>query len=216
MTYKFWTNVGVAMASAAGIGAAVPITSISKASPGVLGYTGTDPANGDVVLLTVSGMTQVNKRLFKVANVNTTANTFELAGEDTTAYSTFSAAGSSFQVITFNTAFATLSEPEGSGGDPVFEDTTLIHDAADTQSVVSSSAQSYGFTSKWLPGDAALVEANKAFNQRSPRPVRITFADLSTFMFSGTVIAPMLPSTSGKKVTTKVGFALEAAGTSYA
>ncbi len=216
MTYKFWTNVGVAMASSAGLGAAVSVSGITKANPAVLSYTGTDPSNGDVVMLSVSGMTQVNRRLFKVANVNTTANTFELQGEDSTAYSTLAASGNSFQLVTFNTSFSTLSEPQGSGGDPVFEDTTLIHDAGDTQAVVSSSAQSYEFTSKWLPGDAALVEANKAFNQRSPRPVKITFADGSTFMFSGYVIAPLLPATSGKKVTTKVGFSLEAAGTSYA
>ena len=217
MTYKFWTNVGVAMASTAGMGAAIPIAGISKANPAVVTYTGgTNPANGDVVLLTVAGMTQVNRRPFKIANVSTGAKTFELVGEDSTSYSTLGASGNSFQVVTMNTAFSTLSEPQGSGGEPVFEDTTLIHESQDTQAVVSASAQSYSFTSKWIPNDTALVEANKAFKQRTPRVVAITFSDLSVFMFSGYVIAAMLPNASGKKVTTQVGFSLEAAGTGYA
>ncbi len=214
MTYKFWTNVAVDMASAAGIGAAIPVTAITKASPAVVSYTGADPANGNYVLMTSSGMTQTNRRIYRVANVNAAGNTFELEGVDSTAYSTFTSG--SFQVLSFDKSFATLSEPQASGGEPITEDTTLIHDPQDTEAVVSTSAQGYGFTSKWLPNDAALIEAQAAFIARTPRPVRVTFADGSKFCFSGTVSAPMAPAASGRKVTTPINFRLEASGTSFA
>lgn len=59
------------------------ITGISQASPGVLTYTGTDPANGtDFDLSGITGMTELNGRRVRVANVNAGANTFELTDND--------------------------------------------------------------------------------------------------------------------------------------
>lgn len=216
MAYKFWTNVGVSMASAAGIGAAQAVSAITKASPPVLTYVGTDPANGDYVLLRVAGMTQANARIFRVANVNTGGNTFELEGQDSTLWSTLVATGSYMYPLSFNTAFSTLSEPSASGGDPVLEDTTLIHDAVDTEAVVSATAQGYGFTSVWDPANAALIEANKSFVTRTPRPMMIVFSDATRFLFSGYIAAPMAPTVSGRKVSTPVTTRLEATGTYYA
>ena len=64
----FWSNVGVDVQTA--LGSAITISAISKASTGVVSYTGTDPTNGDYVLIAANGMTQVNDRIFRVANVN--------------------------------------------------------------------------------------------------------------------------------------------------
>ena len=76
------------------------ITGISQANPGVVTYTGADPANGDWVYLTgVGGMTQANGRFFKVAGVNAGANTFQLtsvhggANINTTGYGAYTAGG---------------------------------------------------------------------------------------------------------------------------
>ena len=76
------------------------ITGISKANPGVVTYSGADSySNGDTVYIAaVGGMTEVNGRWFKVANVDTGANTFELtdnAGSnvDTTGYTTYTSGG---------------------------------------------------------------------------------------------------------------------------
>src|SRR3990167_4242495 len=66
------------------------ITWITRAAPGVLTYTGTDPLNGDVVDVdAVVGMTEVNGQRFTVANVNAGANTFELGTVDTKNYGTY-------------------------------------------------------------------------------------------------------------------------------
>lgn len=70
------------------------ITGITNANPGVLTYSGSDTyANGDEVYISgITGAigTYLNGRNFKVANVNTGANTFELNYLDGTAVNTTS------------------------------------------------------------------------------------------------------------------------------
>lgn len=59
--------------------ASLTISAITKANPAVVTYVGTDPANGDwFFLATIGGMTQLNGRYVKAANVNTVAKTFEI------------------------------------------------------------------------------------------------------------------------------------------
>tara|TARA_R110000868_G_scaffold257134_1_gene514231 strand:- start:6318 stop:8915 length:2598 start_codon:yes stop_codon:yes gene_type:complete len=88
------------------------ITGITKANPGVLTYTGTDPANGDWMYLTgIGGMTELNGRTVIVANVNAGANTFELTDLDgvninTTSYGTFTAGGTMARVYTIASPYA--------------------------------------------------------------------------------------------------------------
>lgn len=87
------------------------ITGISKAAPGVLTYTGTDPANGaDFDLSGIVGMTELNGRRVRVANVNAGANTFELtdnAGSniDTSGFTTYSSGGVAKLVYTLATPY---------------------------------------------------------------------------------------------------------------
>lgn len=88
------------------------ITGISQADPGVLTYTGTDPSNGDWMYLSgIVGMTELNGRYVKVANVNAGANTFELtdihggADIDTSAYTAWSSGGTAARVYTVSTPY---------------------------------------------------------------------------------------------------------------
>lgn len=88
------------------------ITGITKANPGVLTYTGTDPSNGDWMYLSgIGGMTQLNGRYVKVANVNAGANTFELtdihggANINTTSYTTYTSGGTAARVYTLATPY---------------------------------------------------------------------------------------------------------------
>lgn len=88
------------------------ITGITNASPAVVTYSGSDTyANGNEVYITgVLGMTQINGRFFKVANVNSGANTFELTDVDgnnfdTTTYGTYTSAGTVAEVYEISTPF---------------------------------------------------------------------------------------------------------------
>ena len=77
------------------------ITGVTQANPAVVTYSGADNyANGDRVIIEgVAGMTELNNREFEVANLNAGANTFELSGEDSSAYTAYSSGGT-VKVIT--------------------------------------------------------------------------------------------------------------------
>jgi hypothetical protein len=112
---RFYTDRGVVL------GDILDITNITNASPGVLTYSGTDPANGDWFYVTgVEGMTQINNRYVQVSNVNTGANTFSLKdwfgnAIDTTSYSAYVFNGDMQKVyeIASPYAVADLTNPEG-------------------------------------------------------------------------------------------------------
>jgi hypothetical protein len=209
MALKFWTNQTVRMQSA--IGAAIAITGISKASPGVVSTAGAVPANGAYVLLEVAGMTQVNNRVFKVGGSG--SGVFNI-GVDTTQFGTFT--GGTFRVLTLGLSFNSMRDISSSGGDPVFEDTTTIHDPEDTQAIISSSPQSFSATADWDPQDATLIAANTAFILRQPRAFSFQDPDGSEYLFYAYVNAPLNPTVSGKKKVTPLSLALRASGTSVA
>lgn len=83
------------------------ITGITKANPAVVTYSGADTyANGDKIVITgVLGMTEVNNREFTVANVDTGANTFELSGVNSSAYTTYSSAGTVSEIYSITTPY---------------------------------------------------------------------------------------------------------------
>lgn len=75
------------------------ITAITQANPAVVTSAAHGLANGDEVHISgVVGMTQVNSRRFIVAGV--TANTFQLSGENSTAYTAYSSAGTANRTFT--------------------------------------------------------------------------------------------------------------------
>lgn len=71
------------------------VTNITAANPPVVTYSGADIwTNNDVVSIhDVIGMTEINGEMGTVANLNTTANTFELSGVDASAFTAYSSGG---------------------------------------------------------------------------------------------------------------------------
>lgn len=83
-------------------GATAAVDSISKASTGVVSF-GTNThglSAGDVVVLEVEGMAELNGQACRIAN--TTTNTFDLEGIDTTNYGTFTS-GTAKEVTAWET-----------------------------------------------------------------------------------------------------------------
>ncbi|MFI0609116.1 MAG: phage tail tube protein [Anaerolineae bacterium] len=189
-TARKWTNVAVAMQSA--LATALTISGITKANPGVVSYTGTDPSNGDYVYLSVQGMHQVNDRVFRVANVNGAANTFELEGEDTTAFDTFSSGTA--QVITFGTSITTSTKVTPSGGGFDFIDTTTIHGNQRSQMPGLPNARSYAFTNIWDVSDTGLKAMKSASDGQAMRAFKFTFGTGGQIMvFTGYPAADLSP-----------------------
>lgn len=198
---SLWSKVAIAVQSA--LAAALTITAISKASPGVVTYTGTDPSNGDYVLLAVQGMSQLDARVLRVANVNGGANTFELEGEDTTDYDTFSSGTA--EVITFGTSLATATGLQASGGDFDMIDITTIHDSVKKQIPGAASPATYTFDSIWDVGDAGLVALKAAADNKAQRAVKFTFANDYKVVFTGYIGCTLLPTGSAQdKVSTPI------------
>lgn len=213
MAVTTWSNVAVAIQSAAA--ASITVSGVTKASPGVVSYTGTDPSNGDFVRMTAQGMNQIDGRIFRVANVNGAGNTFELEGENTTGFNTFSSGG--FEVITFGTSLTTATSLSASGGEFSFIDVTTIHDSVAKQVPGLASAAVYTFESIWDVSDAGLIALKAASDAQAQRAIRFTFANGQKVVFNGYVGCSLLPTGAAQDaVKTSVTITMYGRPTVYA
>lgn len=189
----FWSNVGVDVQT--GLGDAITINSISKASPGVVTYNGTPavlPANGDYVLLQVQGMHQVNERLMRIAEFNGTAKTFKLEGEDTSTYGTF--VSGTARIVNFGASFSSVQNIQVSGGEYEKADLTTIHDAVKKQAPTVASPMAISMTNFFDLDDPGFAECNKAFKAKTTRAFRLRFATGAKIAFVGYVGAAGVPT----------------------
>lgn len=211
-TITKWSSVAVAIGT---LGSDQVVSDITKASPGVATYVGTDPSNGDYFALTdVLGMTQVNNRIFRVANVNTGGNTLELEAENTSSYDTFTSGN--LNPLTFGTTLSVAAGVNVSGGDFDFIDTTTIHDAVKTQIPGLAAPTVFTFDCFWDPSDTALAALVAAATAQSLRALRITFANSYKYLLLGYVGATLSPTgTAQEAVKTSVVFTAFGRPTTY-
>lgn len=189
-----WSNIAIAVQSA--LAAADTITGITKANPGVVTSASHGLANGDIVVLTVQGMNQLDGRVARVANQTT--NTFELEGIDTTLFDTFSSGTA--EAVTFGTSLATATNVSASGGDFDFIDVTTIHDIVKKQIPGLANPSTFSFDNLWDVSDAGLVALKAASDTQAKRAVRFTFANGQKLYFTGYIGATLLPTGSAQEV----------------
>lgn len=212
MANIFWSNVGIDVQSA--LATALTITAITKANPGVVSYTGTDPANGDYVVMSVVGMFQVNSRVFRVANVNAGGNTFELEGEDTSAYDTFTSG--TCQVITFGYSMTTVQGINASGGEPQFADLTVVHENVERRAPVRTSPMSMTMESLYSSTDTAILALRSAARALTTRAIKFRFADGTKMVFTAYISAAAIPTgAAGEAVKENLGFEAQGLPTVY-
>jgi hypothetical protein len=209
-----WKNVAVAMQSA--IGNAVTITAVAVDSAGVITVTaaGHGVTDGDYVLIEAAGMTEINKRIFRVDNM--AGNDFDLEGENGADYTAFSSG--TLKEITFGSSIATMTTVNAGGGEPDQIDATTIHD---TQRVILyglPAATSFTFDNIWDPSDAGLIALKTASASQAERAFRFTFGTGGRiFLFYGQVSAGLNPTGSAQGlVTTPVSISATGASTTYA
>lgn len=212
-TARKWSNVAIAMQSA--LATAVTITGITKANPGVVTYTGTDPSNGDYVFLSVQGMHQLNDRVVRVANVNAGGNTFELQGVDTTLFDAFSSGTA--EVITFGTSVTTATSISGSGGGFDFIDTTTIHSNAKSQVPGLPNSATFTMDHIWDVSDSGQAAMKTASDAQAKRAFKFTFGTGGQIMvFAGYVGFDGRPSGSAQQlVTTQAAITMNGTPTYY-
>lgn len=211
-TVRKWSNVSIAMQSA--LGAAKTLTAITVGATATVTSTAHGLVNGDLILLSVQGMSQVDGRIFRVAS--STADNFVLEGEDTSAYDAFSSG--SCQKITFGTSITTATTVNGSGGDFDFIDTTTIHGNAKTQIPGLANPATYSFENIWDVSDAGLKAMKTASDAQAQRCFKFTFgAGGQIMLFNGYVGASLLPGGSAQdKVTTQTTVTMFGSPTYYA
>ncbi len=189
-----WSNIAIAVQSA--LASADTITAITKANPGVATAAAHGLSNGDIVILTISGMYQLDGRVARVANVTT--NTFELEGIDTTLMDTFTTGTA--EVVTFGTALSTATSVSASGGDFDFIDVTTIHDNVKKQIPGLANPSTFTFENIWDVSDAGLSALKTASDNQAKRAVRFTFANGQKLYFTGYIGATLLPTGSAQEV----------------
>lgn len=213
-TKNIWSNVQIAVQSA--LATALPISAITKANPGVVSYTGTDPVNGDYIYLSsMVGMTELDERVVRAANVNGTTNVFDLEGVDTTSFTTHSSGNA--QVITFGTNLNIVTGIAGSGGEFEFIDTTLISDTVRSRIPGVASPISLNLTCLWDPSDTGLLALKSASDSKAKRAIRVSFPGGAKFLFVGYVGCTIIPTGNAQElVTTTVQIEGAGRATAYA
>lgn len=200
-----YTNSGLAMSMQSAIAAAQTISSVTKVAPGVIttsaahGY-----ANGDIILLEVNGMIELDKRVVEVMAV--TSTTFQIVGPDgvtgldTTLFSTFSSGTA--KKLTLGTSITGVQGFSSSGGDIKFEDSTTVHDTVDKQIVVGANALSYSLEMQWDPASAGQAAMKAAFESRTSKAFRIQWPSGAYVMFFGSVGYSGAPGGNKHGITT--------------
>ena len=165
--YNVWSRANIDIGN---FGTLQAITAISKANPAVVTYAGTDPVNGDYVLIRdVVGMTEVNDQVFRVANVNGAGNTLELEGLDSTNFSTF--VSGNMSPVTWGASMTTAQDVNSGGGEFQFTDITTIHDALQKRIPTVASPFTMQLGCLFKPGDAAHIELEEANDTKTTRAI---------------------------------------------
>lgn len=200
-----YKNSGLILAMQSAIGTATAITAATNADPGVFTSVDHTLLDGDIILLRISGMIEVNERMFAVVNKST--DTFEIKnaasgtdGIDTTDFGVFTSG--TFEKITLGTTIPGVQEFSPQGGDIKFLDTTTVSDTRDKQIVAGVTAMSYSLTMQWDPGDAAQAAMKTAFETSESRGFRIRWPNGRYMLFYGSVGFSGTPGGGNQGITT--------------
>jgi hypothetical protein len=199
-----FTNSGLKLYMESGRAAAKAISAITVADPGVITSAAHGYDNGDVLLLEVEGMDQLNGRLFVVGDK--TDDTFKLEDVDgasyidTSGYDAFTS-GSAYKV-TLGTTITGVQEFSSSGGDPKFLDTTTVNDKTGKQVITGSNPISFALTMQWDPGNAAQAAMIAASEAGAQKGFKIQWPNGRFMLFYGSVGYAGVPGGSSQGVTT--------------
>jgi hypothetical protein len=204
MAYDFWSNTNIDIETDRP--STLVFTAITKASPPVVTYTGTDPVNGQYIAMRdIVGMTELDNQVLRIANVVGASNTFELEGIDSTAFDDF--VSGEGDIITFGVSMTTVQDVNSGGGEFRFADLTTIHDDTEKRAPTIASPFTLALGCLFKPQDAAHIELESANDTKSQRAVRIRWPSGHKATFLAYVGASGIPTGSAQEVVkTNVSF----------
>lgn len=205
-----WLGVSVSVESAKA--GAKTITAVTKANPAVASSTTHGYSDGDYVLISAQGMSEIDGIIVRVAGKTT--DTFQLEGINSTDYDTFTSGTA--EKLTFGTSLTSATNVNASGGEVDLVDESTIHDLVRSASPGLASFQTFNFECKWDPADAGLVALNAEWRSQSELGVHIAWPDGKRYLCRGYVAAPMNPTGAFNEVVkTPVTITQTGYGTAY-
>jgi hypothetical protein len=206
-----WSDVSLNVQSARA--AAKTITAITKASPGNVSSTAHGYLAGDLVLLLVKGMRELNYRIARVTTVLT--DSFSLEGIDTTNFHTFTSGTA--EKLTFGNAAGTFTTVSPSGGEAKDIDVSTIHSSQDVVVPGNFSALNYSLESLWDVTDPALLALQGFSATKTPCGIEIVFSTGNKVYLAAIPGCRLTPAgSSGAAVTTPVKLSVRGDLTYYA
>jgi hypothetical protein len=186
LALRFYTNNGQVRETSQGI------TNVTQANPAVLTYSGADNyANGDSVFIEdVVGMTELNGNEYTVANVNVGANTFELSGVDSTAFTAYSTGGTVAVITELVTPFAEADLFElkfaQAGADmyiahPSYNPQKLTYTTATSWAIANHSPTALTLTADNRPSGVGFYEQRLIYAGSNNNPNTIWFSKAGNF-----------------------------------
>jgi hypothetical protein len=205
MTIQIWSDVDVDVQSAAA--AAKPITAISKATQAVVTAAAHGLVVGDLALLRVRGLGQIDWALVRAAAPLTT-DSFVARGVDTSEFTGTFVSGS-VSKITLGISSETITDVSPSGGDAAQVTISTIHKKPDYAITGKSAPLTYALGSLWDVSDPALLAFKAASRAKKVLAVRFGFPDGTEVLFAAQPSANLAPGGSaGAAVTTPVTLAV--------
>lgn len=199
--YQIWSEVQVDVQST--LGTPIPLSSISKANPAIVGAVDHDLVQGDIVLLRVKGFTDLDYAVVRVGAAVADVS-FTLEGIDTTDFHGTFISGTASK-ITFGVSASTFTDVTPSGGETTKVAFQTIHMKRGFNRPGAESPLVYGFGSLWDVADPALLALQSASRKGRVLAVRFAFLDGTTVLFAGQPSVNMAPAGSaGAAVTTPV------------
>jgi hypothetical protein len=195
--------------------AALTVSTITNANPGVATSTAHGLTNGAIGLV-ASGWANLNDRVVRISGSVT--NAFNLENVDTSSTTRFPVGGSAgtFTPITAWTQITQVMEFASTGGDQQFANISFLEQDFDKQIPSTRNAQTINITladDTSLTGYTAMKSAAEA---RSAKALKILLPNGGVLLYQGYVFlneSPMLEK--GKLNSIRCGFALQSAPVRY-
>ena len=211
---EIWSNVKIDISST--LAAAITISAIALGATTTATYTGgTNPANGDEILLSIVGIPELDGKVVRVSAVDTVGKTFVLEGVVSTGFDPF--VSGSFQKVSAWAASNIITSVNASGGEAKMVSTTTVHDKVESEMPTVLSPLKMDFDAHFKLGDSFLTEAIKASNAAEIRVARIRFPSGTRMLGSAYVAASGMQTGQAQDLAkTKMSFSFQGLPTLYA
>lgn len=195
-------------------GAAQAISGITKAAPPVITYAGADPANNSYLILKdMTGMTEFQDAVIKVANVNGAGNTLEAKDQDSTNFGTFTAGN--IYPVEFATEIQIATDFRPTGGESQFANYRLLHERIERRKFSHTSAAGIDVPVIWDPTDPTFKLLYEAGRTGQEMAIKLLFPNGVEMLTFGSIGGSGLPNGGDATKVMEASFSINSASKAW-